>query len=389
MINSNTQYCFRGLFAMVLFIGHYFLILDYAGMAPAVSNKFIVVLYNTCRICITGFFVSSGFYIALNLAGIKEKIGAYGFVFVKTFWIKRMLRLWPVYFVLITLAFFVLPHFELFHIDKVKTNGFESVFTQPGKIAYYFFLLPQIPYSQHYTVDFIDLTWSIGVEEIFYLFIPFVFFYGKKYLKVIAILFLSYFLFKTICFQFFGDQIGASNRVLLNISEYESILLGAMIGVLVQKYPMQADKLEFKVVLMALFCIVILLLYHDLVPYTYLHFALAFAAIFTYYYKRESVIARFKPLVFMGKISVSFYAFHEIAVVAGLNLFGKSLNVQNNIFIYLIVTFVLSVLLAIVAYKIIEEPFLLKKNALGYAKKKATMQQAQEPALQTATPSAP
>ncbi len=122
-------------------------------------------------------------------------------------------------------------------------------------------------------------------------------------------------------------------------------------------------------VVFAVFCATVLLIYHTTVPYTYLHIALCFAIIFAYYFERESWVAKIKPLVFFGKMTFSFYAFHQVAIVLCINLFKDYINIKENALAFISIILPVAIGISYVVYKFIEEPFLHKKNALNYSTK--------------------
>ncbi len=369
LVHSNTQYIIRGFFAFALFIGHYFLILGFYGIDFSFTDHQFFIFHNTCRICITGFFVSSGFYIAINLAKVKNKVNDTGFYFVKTFWIKRILRIWPTYYLLILLAFLIFPHLHILDLPKNHYPDTKNVLDHKAVILYYVALLPQIPNCQKYTLDFADLAWSMGVEEIFYIFIPFVFFYTKQYLKVTVLLFTLYFVIKTLFCTIYLSKISPFTLKMFNISEYENILLGCIVGILVNKYPIFYKSITKQMVKFAVFCIVVLLIYHTSIPFTYLHIAICFALIFAYYFDREAWVAKIKPLVIFGKMSLSFYAFHQVAIVLCINLLKDYINIKENAIAFIFIILPVATCISYIAYKLIEEPFLHKKNALNYSTK--------------------
>jgi peptidoglycan/LPS O-acetylase OafA/YrhL len=109
------------------------------------------------------FFVLSGFLITGILQDTKGKPG-----FLKLFYARRSLRIFPLYFGLLFFCLVVLPLF-----DHPKVANF-------GRIAgdeWWYFL-----YLQNYSIALVsafrhgilDVTWSLAIEEQFYLLWPFV-----------------------------------------------------------------------------------------------------------------------------------------------------------------------------------------------------------------------
>ena len=111
------------------------------------------------------FFVLSGFLITYLLLAETTKTGT---VALKKFYVRRILRIWPVYYLVILVAFFIVPHF--FDIggngQHLLSNHFWIWF------ALSFFMLPNL--VRYNSVEIVggSQTWSVGVEEQFYLIWP-------------------------------------------------------------------------------------------------------------------------------------------------------------------------------------------------------------------------
>lgn len=110
------------------------------------------VVRNFGSIGVTIFFVLSGFLITYLLT--LEHTGK-GKISIGNFYLRRILRIWPLYFVVLLFGAFVYP-------GHVETSAlWLSAFFLPN-IA---FMLEKLP-------GLIDPIWSLGVEEQFYLFHP-------------------------------------------------------------------------------------------------------------------------------------------------------------------------------------------------------------------------
>jgi len=109
---------------------------------------------------VTFFFVLSGFLITYILLREDRETGN---VRVGGFYLKRVLRIWPLYFLLVGIGLVALPFaFKLLGVN------YEMPYTV-GQTWYWFvFFLPGIvtfKYGHH----FLEPLWSIGVEEVYYL----------------------------------------------------------------------------------------------------------------------------------------------------------------------------------------------------------------------------
>jgi len=117
------------------------------------------------------FFVLSGFLITYLLLVEKDTMGK---ISLKQFYIRRILRIWPLYFFIVLLTFFVIPLFPSFPFSQgVRANYFE-------KLALYIFMLPNVALAFFPGITYATMSWSVGVEEQFYLFWPFLIKFSKK-----------------------------------------------------------------------------------------------------------------------------------------------------------------------------------------------------------------
>ncbi len=101
------------------------------------------------------FFSLSGFLITYLLLAEKKETG---YVNIKHFYMRRMLRIWPLYYLYFILCLLTMVIFEF------------SIETQPA--FYYLLLLANIPFIIGNALPFLSHYWSLGVEEQFYSFWP-------------------------------------------------------------------------------------------------------------------------------------------------------------------------------------------------------------------------
>ena len=123
----------------------------------------------------TLFFVLSGFLITYLLLEEKRHTGT---VDVGKFYQRRMLRIWPLYYVTVGLAFFVFPAFITIPTWNVGLH--EAFFG--SRLSLYLFLLPNVAQVALPLVPFAAPRWSVGVEEQFYAFWPLVCRLGNRYI---------------------------------------------------------------------------------------------------------------------------------------------------------------------------------------------------------------
>jgi peptidoglycan/LPS O-acetylase OafA/YrhL len=104
------------------------------------------------------FFVLSGFLITYLL--LKEKHQG-GTVAIKKFYIRRILRILPLYYFIILLGFFILPNFDVFYIPlKSELLDYSNLL----QIGLFVFFMANIGCILYGNLPYIDQTWSIGVH---------------------------------------------------------------------------------------------------------------------------------------------------------------------------------------------------------------------------------
>lgn len=117
------------------------------------------------------FFVLSGFlitYLILTDAGETD------FTFVKKFYIRRALRIWPLYYLSVAIGFFVYPWLVASPQYVEAASGWMYAFFLANLDQIYFWNSPTQPNI------LLGVHWSVAVEEQFYLLWPWLFVLFRK-----------------------------------------------------------------------------------------------------------------------------------------------------------------------------------------------------------------
>lgn len=126
------------------------------------------------------FFVLSGYLITYLLLLERERTGG---ISVAKFYVRRILRIWPLYYLIVGLGLWVFPGWP----QLVAPHSYDSLDAHRGPITTLFLLiLPNLALDWYGAVPHIAMTWSIGVEEQFYLVWPVLMRWVKRPLLVIA-----------------------------------------------------------------------------------------------------------------------------------------------------------------------------------------------------------
>ncbi len=116
------------------------------------------------KIGVTLFFALSGFLItSLLLNELKTK----STIALKKFYARRILRIWPLYYLIVILSIFIFNQLELLKIPGLSDRVLSDL--TPLNVAILVLLLPNFT---HYYIPYADQRWSIIVEEQFYLVQP-------------------------------------------------------------------------------------------------------------------------------------------------------------------------------------------------------------------------
>jgi peptidoglycan/LPS O-acetylase OafA/YrhL len=311
------------------------------------------------------FFVLSGFLITGILLEARQRNGYF-----KKFYARRILRIFPVYF--ITLLLF-------YTYVNLPTGTHEAMQREYNTMAGWFFTYTQnFAYIKfgHPVQNHLQHTWSLAIEEQFYLFWPLLLYCcNRKYVLTLAV----------------GVAIAAVIfRILLTLSSakhaltfyhpfarFDSFMCGAILVILFKYHAACLRKNVFAVIF---FLSLAGLLYgfyaygisKDTMFMKYagysllaVHFSTWIYFAFSARHQWLSVILTFGVLRFFGKISYGLYLFHWIILVAFEKKFQTALQLPGHI-TSIFLCLLLSISLAAGSYYFIEMKFLNLKKRFEY-----------------------
>lgn len=315
------------------------------------------------------FFVLSGFLITYLLLHEKQLLTN---INTRDFYIRRVLRIWPLYFLIVFLAFFIFPNIPFFVVPNNEQFYFDSNFYR--RLSLFLIVLPNIGFILYGSPYLSAQTWSIGVEEQFYYLWPWII--DKFTFKRIFITLLVFSLGTAGIFyaylRWFGHSSFQDNipRIItFFFSQFRifTLMTGGLAAALAfyQKQKI-LDLLFRKDVQWVVYGLLILLLTLNFHIYG---FHLEFYGLFFAFFilnvssnSRSIINLEYGWVSYLGKISYGLYIYQTAMIVFSVNLiqwfFGKNLSITAfNLLLYPL-SFGLTILVSAASFTYFEKPFL-------------------------------
>ncbi|MBK8712929.1 MAG: acyltransferase [Niastella sp.] len=305
------------------------------------------------------FFVLSGFLISQNLLLQKENIKSSINLFqsFKTFYIRRALRIFPIYYLVVFIFFFL-------SIPIITDNFIWFIFYLTNYL---------IIYNEQWLGMFSHL-WSLAVEEQFYLFWPAVIFLVPlKYLGHALVGFISFSLIY-ILLNYYDN----SFKIFSLQSCMSTLSMGGLLA-FIKNTSSKTFSLRFDV---PIFILLFIILMYGILKGFGVNLTQIINALFSFYFIKLLITRENKILdkifanritSFFGKISYGLYLYHNFIPWLLRNLNGSERlyvlekwsiipEFKNGILIFLS-QFLLLVVIAILSWILVEKPLNnLKKN---------------------------
>ena len=249
----------RGIAILLVIIWHYCAIQIEPG-----SSAVLGLLVRVLSITWSGvdlFFVLSGFLIVGILVDAKGSP-----TYFKTFYIRRICRIFPLYYLMVVL-FFLLPRLDLF------TNDWLFAPELPP-LSYLTLTQNFFMHQTGFGPNWLGVTWSLAIEEQFYLVIPLlVWWLGRKQLALTFVLLI-------LLAPFLRNHFGNLGAYVFPFTRADSILMGGLIALAMRSkttWQFVREKSHFLRWLLALFSagIVYLMTINAGVGDKFLHFVLS------------------------------------------------------------------------------------------------------------------
>ena len=298
------------------------------------------------------FFTLSGFLITFLLLSEKKETGS---ISIKKFYARRILRIWPLYYLIIITGLFIIPHITFLEVPDTQ-NIHQNFF---AKVVLYFLIFPNTAWAKFGRIPFVVQTWSIGVEEQFYLIWPWIITRLNHILAFLSAVYLLY---------LFYDIYASINYLQLSIYyNFSCISMGAIGGILFYRKQRHFLKIVHShyIFLISLLAVFVLFFLKNDVFHLQEIFAILYTIIIVYLATAPHKIINLRWLDYLGKISYGIYMYNFIIIFLVLKILEKT-HVATNSGYFHILSFVFSIPLIILishlSYEYFEKKFLRIKK---------------------------
>jgi peptidoglycan/LPS O-acetylase OafA/YrhL len=297
------------------------------------------------------FFMLSGFLITFLLITEKEKTGK---ISIKNFYLRRTLRIWPLYFLIVFTAPYLCSLFGVNHApvysNALFINNFWTIHTT-------WWMFPTA------------ILWSICIEEHFYFVWPFlVALINKKRLPQIFlfVIFLSFLYRGYVCF--FDNDKAWYKLYLHTFSRMDALALGALTAYYYVQKPFKF-KTHWSIRLTAIFTFLFLFCTinvkqwdtaFDMLFKNQIFILLAWFIILQFLFNEKPLIRLPEKSIlnYFGKISYGIYMYGIIVLDSVQYKILPHLHQEKNYGLFWLLVISLSIIIPIISYELFEKHFL-------------------------------
>jgi peptidoglycan/LPS O-acetylase OafA/YrhL len=311
------------------------------------------------------FFILSGYLITALL--LREE-ARYGRIALRAFWVRRILRIWPLYYLIVFIGFVVLPGLE----GQLATSGYRDTIRMH--------LIPFLGFLGNWSMivagplpDWLSVLWSVCVEEQFYLIVPlFIALVAPRLRRPLVVgLIVGSIAVRGVCALLYSSQL----RIVFNtFAQFDTLLSGVLLALVLgwdRNRPgltRWLRRLQWPLFL----AIGWVMSQVDLGQHTLWHRTFDFVwvwlcglgvvmvAIWGQGWLRAAL--SYSRVVWLGKISYGLYMYHEIALWTRERLYFRLPWFPNKDELLAIATLALTIALAAASYYGYERRFLQLKR---------------------------
>lgn len=308
------------------------------------------------------FFALSGFLITYLLLLEKEKAG----IDIKKFYIRRILRIWPLYYLYLSICLVVAV--------------FTGMELNSGSIALYTFYAANVPFIIGGMLPFLGHYWSLGVEEQFYLFWPWIIKKtNKKLLIVICALIVTLVGLKLFFRMFLPGGDDSLPYKIIHVTRFHCMMIGAVGAIFYYSgNPLFLRVTTSKVAQVIAWGVIALIAINKFHIASVLDNELVSLITVILIVSQIQVQGRIINLErgifdFLGKISYGIYVIHPLIIFGASKLIGGvELNLLLKYFLVYAGIIACTIVLSYLSYEYFEKWFLRLKHKYSVVKTSAS-----------------
>jgi peptidoglycan/LPS O-acetylase OafA/YrhL len=337
----------RALLAFVVVIFHIPQFCQNRGF-PFFNN---LAIFNKGNEAVCMFFSLSGFLIIRQLYIEKSTTNSINLL---NFFRRRILRIFPLYYLVLTFGFlyyrWILPYMGF---------NYENNYNLINGIFLSFSFFPNI-FATYSPGGIIEVLWSIGIEEQFYLLIaPLIFIIPFKKINSFLLVFtIIYFVL------YFSESVKF-------INDYNMLFFyfsfSGFCAIIIHYKSIKLYNFRYLIIVLFVFYFTTSIFKNNMADlYYHLLSMILFGITLCSFAEKPIKLLDNKPMIYLGKISYGVYMYHAIMmqfvgfIYLKSNLFLKISNL-SSILIFNLLVFISTILLAHLSYKYFESYFLKLK----------------------------
>lgn len=314
------------------------------------------------------FFVLSGFLITYLLI---DEVKSNGKINILNFWLRRVLRIWPLFYACVCFGFFVFP---------VLKSAFGQTPNETANIVYYLTFLNNFDFINNGLPDasILGVLWSVAIEEQFYFCWPLILFVlpVRNYWLVFTAIILQ-----SLVFRFYNaDYLSHEHHTLSCIGDMAVGGFGAWLVQQKETIKHRLTLLSRPTIGMIYASFICLYFFRDellldkgilsVVERLIIGLVILLIILEQNYSKHSFFkLSKLKTISKLGKITYGLYCLHFIGILITTTLtqkFNFNTHLWQVLVIESLVSLGLTILIATISYKFYEKPFLRLKERFSW-----------------------
>lgn len=352
----------RAIAAIAVVISHITLSLNEFNLDPYIFGSFndgkpkglLLAGYG-----VSVFFVISGFLITYLLQ-VEKEVGG---IKIFNFYMRRILRIWPLYYLFFFLAIITIIVFGVdFNI---------------GSLFFYVFYAANIPFVLQTTLPFLSHYWSLGVEEQFYTFWPWFNKIVKKHISIKIIILIVLLIGVKIYLHFTYPN--SIIEEFIHVTRFHCMLIGGLGAILYKSnnkifLSITNNKLSQSICWL-IFCLVAINKFHfiSVIDNELICVVTLIIIIGQIEIKNRMINIEIGIFDYLGKISYGIYIIHPLLIFFSSKIISE-IHIERTSKYFIVYSFILgiTILCSHLSYYYFEKYFMNLKNKFSIVKSSAT-----------------